>query len=146
MGGFLHRALIGPCPSGILRGGSERLTSVAAHTQAFASTDPTVLRAAELVRMVGRGPSPTIEVSNGTVTKIEIGGTDFTDEMSRLAGKTRGLLVTEFAFGTNHLSDALLSWDVNSPLNEGIRGIHLAIGDGDTGIHFDFVCPEAAVS
>jgi hypothetical protein len=46
----------------------------------------------------------------------------------------------EVAVGTNVLHDGV-RWEVNSCMNEGIDGLHIAVGDAVTGVHLDFISP-----
>lgn len=49
--------------------------------------------------------------------------------------------ISEFAFGTNVVTANMVDWSYNSQFNEGVGGLHIALGDGRTGIHIDFICP-----
>lgn len=51
--------------------------------------------------------------------------------------------VTEVALGTGMLPPENLDWSLNCLLNEGAAGIHLGVGNGLTGMHFDFISTEA---
>ncbi|MEU9454326.1 hypothetical protein [Streptomyces sp. NPDC048277] len=51
--------------------------------------------------------------------------------------------VTEVAIGTGVLSADRVDWSVNCLLNEGAAGVHLGVGNGLTGMHFDFISREA---
>lgn len=55
-------------------------------------------------------------------------------------------LLTELAFGTNTAINPHVSWSFNSQFNEGMGGIHIALGDGLSGVHFDFICPDGELS
>ncbi|MGW6197007.1 hypothetical protein ACWF0M_12745 [Kribbella sp. NPDC055110] len=50
-------------------------------------------------------------------------------------------MITELAFGTNASIRGSVDWSYNSQFNEGVGGMHIALGDGRTGIHIDFICP-----
>jgi len=63
-----------------------------------------------------------------------------------LAAGPRGLRLTEFAIGVNEAIEANIDYKINSQLNEGIGGVHLAIGDGSSGYHIDFLSPGVTVS
>jgi hypothetical protein len=39
-----------------------------------------------------------------------------------------------------------VDYGVNSQINEGIEGIHVAIGDAVTGYHIDLLCPAVQTS
>jgi len=49
--------------------------------------------------------------------------------------------LAELAFGTNVGIADSVDWSYNSQFNEGIGGMHIALGDGRTGFHIDFICP-----
>ncbi|KPI01719.1 hypothetical protein OK074_5550 [Actinobacteria bacterium OK074] len=57
----------------------------------------------------------------------------------------RGAL-TEFAFGTSGLPPEKVDWNLNCLLNESVSGIHVAVGDSISGIHFDFIATEAELN
>jgi hypothetical protein len=59
------------------------------------------------------------------------------------AGPEYGGNLLEFSIGTNVTPGLALDWSVNSCMNEGVRGIHVAIGDGICGAHVDFVSAGA---
>lgn len=67
-------------------------------------------------------------------------------ELLNLAAGPRGLKLTEFAIGVNESIETNIDFKINSQLNEGIRGVHLAIGDGSSGYHIDFLSPTVTVS
>jgi hypothetical protein len=46
----------------------------------------------------------------------------------------------EVAVGTNTLGNGV-RWEVNSCINEGVDGLHIAVGDAVTGVHLDFISP-----
>ncbi|MFC6840917.1 hypothetical protein ACFQGW_15150 [Xanthomonas theicola] len=51
--------------------------------------------------------------------------------------------ITEVAVGTGILPLSRVNWDLNCLLNEGACGIHIGIGNGLNGMHFDFISMEA---
>lgn len=51
--------------------------------------------------------------------------------------------VTEVAIGTGLLDPAHVDWSLNCLLNEGAAGVHLGVGNGLDGMHFDFISTEA---
>lgn len=53
--------------------------------------------------------------------------------------------VTEVALGTGMLPRENVDWSLNCLLNEGAAGIHLGVGNGLTGMHFDFISKEASL-
>jgi len=54
-------------------------------------------------------------------------------------------MATELAFGTNLSIAPHIDWSFNSQFNEGIGGMHMALGDGLTGLHIDFICPGGKI-
>ncbi|MBP5959146.1 hypothetical protein ICA16_26055 [Pseudomonas anatoliensis] len=63
-----------------------------------------------------------------------------------LAAGIRGLKLTEFAIGVNEAIAPDIDYKINSQMNEGINGVHLAIGDGSSGFHIDFLSPSVCVT
>lgn len=66
-------------------------------------------------------------------------------ELLIAAAGPRGGQLTEFAIGVNKSLAPIVDFSVNSQMNEGVDGVHVAIGDGSTGYHIDFLSPGAAV-
>jgi hypothetical protein len=127
--------------SGILRPNGV----LAAHgPRVYTRQDAEVQQAGELLRLATmNGQIPDIEVADGVITRLEIAGADVSGSFGRLAGEGHGLRLTEFSFGVNDIPAGTIRWDLNSPFNEGVLGMHIGIGDGYSGLHFDFVCPGA---
>lgn len=87
----------------------------------------------------------TLTVLENQVISLQTGnGEDI--ETLKLATGARGLGLTEFAIGVNEEIAPLINYNVNSQMNEGISGMHLAIGDGSSGFHIDFLCPAVKVT
>lgn len=80
------------------------------------------------------------EVKNNEIISFMVCDEEFVGLLGRAAGE-RGSCLTEFAIGVNQAVDAVIDYSINSQLNEGVAGIHVAIGDGSTGFHIDFLCP-----
>lgn len=99
-----------------------------------------VRRARQLARRAAAAHT-TVEISASVVRRIAMDADDITEEFRALTGPC-GLHVTEFAIGFYRAPDGSLDWRINSPVNEGVQGIHLGMGDGSSGIHFDFVCND----
>jgi hypothetical protein len=99
-----------------------------------------VRRARELARRASTAHT-TVKISDDVICVIKIDDDDVTNEFSSLAGP-HGLHVSEFAIGFYRAAEGSLDWRINSPVNEGVQGIHLGIGDGYSGMHFDFVCDD----
>lgn len=62
------------------------------------------------------------------------------------SGPEYGGAVTEVAIGTGLLAPDRLDWSLNCLLNEGAAGIHLGLGNGLSGMHFDFISTEARLA
>lgn len=84
-------------------------------------------------------------IEDNTITSIKING-DEQIKLLDLAAGPRGLKLTEFAIGVNDAIANSIDYNVNSQLNEGINGVHIAIGDGSSGYHIDFLCPAVNVN
>ncbi|WP_427924385.1 hypothetical protein [Streptomyces sp. cg40] len=67
------------------------------------------------------------------------------DGIHATSGREYGGAVTELAIGTGLLDPARVDWSLNCLLNEGAAGIHLGVGNGLTGMHFDFISTEAGL-
>ncbi|MGX9887878.1 hypothetical protein [Streptomyces sp. NPDC002276] len=67
------------------------------------------------------------------------------DGIHATSGREYGGAVTELAIGTGLLDPARVDWSLNCLLNEGAAGIHLGVGNGLTGMHFDFISTEACL-
>jgi hypothetical protein len=109
---------------------------------AYSAADTAVRQGRELARRAAVVDT-TVTISDGAVACIKMENKDVTDEFARLAG-IHGQQLSEFAIGFYHAADGSLDWRINSPINEGVRGIHFGIGDGSSGMHFDFVCDDVA--
>ena len=86
-----------------------------------------------------------LTVVENKVTSLRTGNGEYIEVLKMAAG-TRGLELTEFAIGVNDEIAPLIDYKMNSQLNEGVGGVHLAIGDGSSGYHIDFLSPAANVS
>lgn len=82
----------------------------------------------------------TIEVRDSHVVPGSFGRLD--EAVRELTNPMYDGLLTELAFGTNTALNADVDWAHNSQFNEGVGGLHIALGDGLTGSHLDFVCPD----
>lgn len=67
------------------------------------------------------------------------------DGIDATSGREYGGAVTEVAIGTGLLDASRVDWSLNCLLNEGAAGIHLGVGNGLTGMHFDFIAKEAGL-
>ena len=87
-----------------------------------------------------------IKIENSCIISIVAGDQDLADELEYLSNKRYELTLTEMAFGTNAgIQPEFIDWTKNSQLNEGAIGIHVALGEGLTGAHIDFICPEVDI-
>lgn len=86
-----------------------------------------------------------LTVEDNIITSLKIKDHDHIKLLDLAAGP-RGLKLTEFAIGVNDTIEKSIDYKINSQLNEGIRGVHLAIGDGSSGYHIDFLSPAVIVS
>ncbi|WP_405741822.1 hypothetical protein OG885_42100 [Streptomyces sp. NBC_00028] len=72
-------------------------------------------------------------------------GTDLTlrlPEVLQLSSRTRTELLPD-EHSTGHLDPARVDGSLNCLLNEGAAGVHLGVGNGLDGVHFDFISTEA---
>ncbi|MEY9864312.1 hypothetical protein ABH935_009968 [Catenulispora sp. GAS73] len=109
---------------------------------AYHADDTVVLDARRLARRAASART-RVRISNGVIDAVEMDGEEVTQEFSKFAGP-HGLRATEFAIGFHQAPEDSLDWRINSPVNEGVQGIHVGIGDGQTSLHFDFVCDDVA--
>lgn len=86
-----------------------------------------------------------LTVAGNRVTSFQTEDGEHIETLKSAAG-VRGLELTEFAVGVNDEIVPFLDYKVNSQMNEGVRGIHLAIGDGSSGFHIDFLSPAVVVT
>jgi len=84
-------------------------------------------------------------IEDNTITSLKINGNEHVKFLDLAAGP-RGLKLTEFAIGVNDTITNIIDYKINSQLNEGINGVHIAIGDGSSGYHIDFLSPAVNVS
>jgi hypothetical protein len=106
---------------------------------------PAELAQAKTLAQVADATECHIDLDDGRITSFRIQDAEALTVLEALAGKRLGLKLTEFSVGLN---DRLQNprWELNSPVNEGAAGVHIGIGDGYSGLHFDFVCPGAVIS
>lgn len=86
-----------------------------------------------------------LTVVENKVTSLQADNEEHIETLKSAAG-VRGLGLTEFAIGVNEEIAAFIDYKVNSQMNEGINGVHLAIGDGSSGFHIDFLSPDVNVT
>lgn len=91
-------------------------------------------------RAEGRFPLEVV-LDNSSVVTVRAGDNDITADIRRFT-KDSKLQLVELSFGTNMSIDpALVDWNINSQIHEGMSGIHAGVGDGESGVHIDFICP-----
>lgn len=93
----------------------------------------------ELIHEVSGQPGELVAVGN-RIESLVLGGRDVTKEVVAASGDAYDRNFLEFSLGTNRPA-VELDWSVNSPMNEGIDGVHVAVGDGVLGAHVDVVAP-----
>ena len=86
-----------------------------------------------------------LSVKDNIITSLKTGNEEQIKLLDLAAG-SRGLKLTEFAIGVNEAIAPNIDYKINSQLNEGISGVHLAIGDGSSGYHIDFLSPAVSVT
>ncbi|WP_297833946.1 hypothetical protein [Pseudomonas sp.] len=82
----------------------------------------------------------TVTIKDSQVTSFKIAGRDYCALLNEATGP-RGLHLTECAFGVNASIARTIDYRINSQLNEGIEGLHVAVGDGRQGYHIDLLMP-----
>lgn len=75
--------------------------------------------------------------------RIVSGFGEWAHDIDAMSGPEYQGSLTELAFGTGALPLDRVDWSLNCQLNESAAGIHLGVGNGLTGIHFDFISTEA---
>ncbi|KJZ34104.1 hypothetical protein [Pseudomonas fluorescens] len=86
-----------------------------------------------------------LSVKNNNITSLKVNNEEHIKLLDLAAG-SRGLKLTEFAIGVNDAIASSIDYKINSQMNEGIAGVHLAIGDGSSGYHIDFLSPAVSVN
>lgn len=86
-----------------------------------------------------------LTVENNTIISFKTKNLEHINLLELAAGP-RGLKLTEFAIGVNESIASTINYQINSQMNEGISGVHLAIGDGSSGYHIDFLSPGVNVT
>ncbi|MGL6339297.1 MAG: hypothetical protein ACRC80_09170, partial [Waterburya sp.] len=85
-------------------------------------------------------------IENSRVVKILAGEDNLIEEVRQLTNPLFDGMLIEVAFSTNTgMSPDLIDWRFNSVLNESSLGVHIAMGDGGTGAHIDFIAPGVEV-
>lgn len=85
-----------------------------------------------------------VDVKNNQIVNIEINGINITESfLSMCSREERGSEVLEFALGCSTRNSGIMNNYMNSPLNEGVKGVHLGIGMGRKIPHVDFISRTA---
>jgi len=103
-----------------------------------------VARADELLADLRTRLPLTVRIEDSRVVPGAFG--DLDSLMRELTNPIYDGLLTELAFGTNTSINPHVDWSRNSQFNEGMGGVHIALGDGLSGVHFDFVCPDGELT
>jgi len=122
--------------------GHMRVSGVLAshHRELPAELGSKVAEASELLAELRSLLPFTIEIRDSHVAAGSFGHLD--EAMRELTNPMYDGLLTELAFGTNTALNPHVDWSHNSQFNESVGGLHIALGDGLTGSHIDFVCPD----
>ena len=86
-----------------------------------------------------------LTIKNNTVLSFKVNNTEYKELLKRATGP-RSLKLTEFAVGVNGAIEPFIDYCINSQMNEGISGVHVALGDGSSGYHIDFLSPGVSFS
>ncbi len=97
----------------------------------------------ELAQKVARHQA-WLHIEGNQVRSFKVAGQEYTGLLARAAGD-RGLYLSEFAIGVNDTIGPNINYSHNSPMNEGVGGVHVGLGDGASGYHIDFLSPEVDV-
>lgn len=86
-----------------------------------------------------------LSVENSVLRKVVTGsGRDIAPELLDFTNAGLGAMLTELSFSSNAaMRPEGIDWSVNSQMNEGAIGVHLAVGEGLTGAHIDFIAVDA---
>lgn len=96
--------------------------------------------ATELVAEIRKACPLQLEIRD---SRIAGGLGEWAESVEAMTGPQYRGALTEVAFGTAALPMDRMDWTVNCAVNEFAAGMHLAVGDSVTGIHFDFIGTEA---
>jgi len=113
---------------------------VAKHRQMRRESASTFQPAAEIAEKLRKACPFQLVVEDN---RIVSGLGEWADAIHMLSGSQYGFALTEVAIGTGALPLGRVDRSLNSVLNEGATGIHIGIGNGLNGTHFDFISTEA---
>ncbi|WZH51944.1 MAG: hypothetical protein PIR53_18245 [Nocardioides alkalitolerans] len=121
--------------------------SVAVHRHVGDDVRAMQTAAWELLRSLARaGEFPLrLTVEHSVLRKVlTASGRDMAPELLVHTNAGLGGMLTELAFSSNAaMKPDEVDWSVNSQLNEGAIGVHIAVGEGLTGAHVDFIAIDA---
>ena len=86
-----------------------------------------------------------LTIENNLITSFMANNIEHKALLNCAAGP-RALKLTEFAVGVNDAISPFIDYRINSQMNEGISGVHVALGDGSSGYHIDFLSPGVTFS
>lgn len=126
--------------------GSLRADGIAAarHRESPRSLDPLFDEASHVVAELRQVLPLNLVIRDNGLVASSFGSLG--EAVRRITNERYDLALTELAFGTNHRLRKAVDWRVNSQLNEGAGALHVAVGDGLTGIHIDFISAEGELS
>ena len=87
----------------------------------------------------------TLKIEDNQIVSFLCNDLDHSDLLSQAAGK-RGLVLSEFAIGVNDTLEPGIDYRMNAQINEGVAGIHVAVGNGSSGFHIDFLSPRTRLT
>ena len=96
----------------------------------------------KLFNAVFNATNCSLLVKDNVALSLLLDNVEYIEVLKCIAGDLRKSEVTELAFGLNNDIIDTIDWQYNSQINEGCGGMHLGFGDGKSGIHMDFICPE----
>jgi hypothetical protein len=94
-----------------------------------------------LIELVNKSSNMKIFVGNNKLTSVLINNVEYLSDFIDLVSEDKAQLpnVTEFAIGFNYQLQNDIDWKFNLQVNEGVKRIHLGIGNGEVGFHLDFI-------
>ncbi|MDC0746131.1 hypothetical protein [Polyangium mundeleinium] len=89
----------------------------------------------------------TLSVEDSRIKEIRTqGGKDIYKEVRRLSGEHTDMVLLELSMSSNaSTSSQTIDWSINSVMNEGCAGVHVAVGDGISAAHIDFIATDARI-
>jgi hypothetical protein len=87
-----------------------------------------------------------ITVKNSKIVSVMLEGKEVVEKVRELSNQNLDCMLVEVAFSTNSgVTPDTIDWAYNSVLNESSIGVHIAVGDGATGAHIDFIAPGVRI-